>query len=763
MQQHHHQQGLWHVAATMFVVWAATTQKTTAQRIIQVSCTNDLQLVNNALFAGEKFITITLQAGIAFGEASSKQLLPLGFDHTTQKCHPFSGTFNGKNNALSGIEVKMPRDDENANTDKCSGDDVKGGVDLCGVCGAGLFCGIENAFVENVVLDSSCSFEGVFAGGLSGCVGGNVSVVNVKTMATTTATQAAGGLFALFHQTTTTTTTTTTRNDEEDVEQSAPVVQNVLVHANVSIKSTTQTQTTTQRRRRSTEESIACGVCDKVSSGCVNVVVFGGGSVGGGTQNHNLWAQTVGNQQQQQAHQNIFVVQQGEEQGEQEGVEGNASVVVFDENKQCFVVVDTQHLQSNNNNDGEETKQQVCVDKELNQVVQQQRWGAAWLSTLDLVFSFSVTFGQPASVSTSGSAGKTMLDVVKLSSLLFTTEVKNKILDGSFVLVAKEAGNGGLVDGGDVVGLDMVLVGELNVLLCHNVSVVDGCGGDVLFVVFVEHEQQLCSNDELAVLFDEPCDVVHVDNNNNNNNNECVLFVVNDGGNDESNNNEEEEEAKCEMNVMEHMVLVVQHKCPSSSLSQSSSSSSSSTVLSSVEQQPSTTPTSTTVSSLPSTTSTPTEQTSSTTQSEQSQTQTTTSSSSNNNKGGTHVWIDLDGTVVVVDEDETKANIGAILTNLIGKQVVVVEIKTDNNGKLTQVVVVVSGGDEAAQAIIEAINKNKNTSNSNECTVGVLCHATDAFLDPNSNTQPESPSAAPMLLCPHTLFVFVFLSLFVLL
>ena len=302
-------------------------------------------------------------------------------------------------------------------TDRAT-NDVEGDVDLCGVCGGGLFCGIENAFVENVVLDSSCSFEGVFAGGLSGCVGGNVSVMNVKTMATTTATQAAGGLFALFHQTTT--TTTTTRNDEEDVEQSAPVVQNVLVHANVSIKSTTQTQTTTQSQRRTTEESIACGVCDKVSSGCVNVVVFGGGSVGGGTQNHNLWAQTIGNQQQQQAHQNIFVVQQGEEQGEQEGVEGNASVVVFDENKQCFVVVDTQHLQSrNNNNEGEETKQQVCVDKELNQVVQQQRWGAAWLSTLDLVSSFSVTFGQPASVSTSGSPGKTMLDVVKDSSKIW--------------------------------------------------------------------------------------------------------------------------------------------------------------------------------------------------------------------------------------------------------------------------------------------------------------------------------------------------------
>ena len=67
------------------------------------------------------------------------------------------------------------------------------------------------------------------------------------------------------------------------------------------------------------------------------------------------------------------------------------------------------------------------------------------------------------------------------------------------------------------------------------------------------------------------------------------------------------------------------------------------------------------------------------------------------------MWIDLDGTVVVVDEDETKANIGAILTNLTGKQVVVVEIKTDNNGKLTQVVVVVSGGDEAAQALIDVV------------------------------------------------------------
>ena len=68
------------------------------------------------------------------------------------------------------------------------------------------------------------------------------------------------------------------------------------------------------------------------------------------------------------------------------------------------------------------------------------------------------------------------------------------------------------------------------------------------------------------------------------------------------------------------------------------------------------------------------------------------------------MWIDFDGTLDVVDIDQTMANISAALSDLVGQEVQVVEVKTDTNGKLTQVVVLVPGDEDTAEAVVAKVN-----------------------------------------------------------
>ena len=67
------------------------------------------------------------------------------------------------------------------------------------------------------------------------------------------------------------------------------------------------------------------------------------------------------------------------------------------------------------------------------------------------------------------------------------------------------------------------------------------------------------------------------------------------------------------------------------------------------------------------------------------------------------MWIDFDGTLAVVDKAQTMANLSVVLTELTGNKVVVVDIKTDTNGMLTQVVVAVAGGNDAAKHVVSAV------------------------------------------------------------
>ena len=597
------------------------TQTTVAVEPIFIDNVLQLQKVNNMLINKEKYLTVALTDSIDFGTEASKQYLPFGLDKTTQTCYPFSGTFIGNNFKLLSINLSM------------SGQENTGGNN-CPAGGAGLFCGLENAVIKNIVFDSSCTFSGTVAGALSGCVGGNVTVVDLKSEATVTATQTAGGLFGLFKPT--------------PQEQPAPSVNNVLLNGKTTC-----------------EANGGCFEIGEVVGNVTNVVC------GNGTQNQPLWATLTGNQQ------NVFVVQQS---GTQSQESGTGSPVLFDEQRQCFVEM----AQASDAGEGS-----VCVDVLLNEVVAQQRWKNAWAADLSFISQVSLSFGQPISVTFETTVGRSLQEAVKSTSALADGEEVQNILKGLYVLVANRTGNGGLVQGGEVVGLDMVLVGDIGLLLCHNVSVVSG---ENETVVVVEHGQSLGSLSTLASLFADSCVKVH------------------EGSADGA-------VVHGDMVVTQHMVLVVSHECVSSSSSSSSSSTSSpvSTSAWSSHSSSQALESSRTIS--------------------QSSTASSHPSSSPSSKAE-FVVIIFDGTV---EWNETvEVEIIEALKNLTGQVVVIID-RTLDNDRLVQVVVQVPGGVD--QDKLETI-KNQGSS-SGDCTAGVLCHATDAFIDHSYS----KPSVAVVLPC----------------
>lgn len=88
--------------------------------------------------------------------------LPLGtFSDGT--CVSFGGVFQGNGHIIKGLRMN--------NTNKS------------GYNGVGLFCMLENATVENIVIDSSCSFSGGYVGALSVSYAGSLIVKNATNKA----------------------------------------------------------------------------------------------------------------------------------------------------------------------------------------------------------------------------------------------------------------------------------------------------------------------------------------------------------------------------------------------------------------------------------------------------------------------------------------------------------------------------------------------------------------------------------------------------
>ncbi len=104
--------------------------------------------------------------------SSSTLTFPLGvFSNGT--CVAFSGRFQGNGHSIKGLKMN--------NTNNA------------GYKHAGLFHRLNNATVENLVIDSSCSFTGYYVGALSVSVGGSLTVISTKNKAAVSGTWDVGG------------------------------------------------------------------------------------------------------------------------------------------------------------------------------------------------------------------------------------------------------------------------------------------------------------------------------------------------------------------------------------------------------------------------------------------------------------------------------------------------------------------------------------------------------------------------------------------
>ena len=107
--------------------------------------------------------------------------LPMGTDRANYKCIPFSGTLDGQGHTLKGINK----------TDADSGWKM----------GAALFCRLQDAVVQNLVLDESCSFNGSQAASLSLTIAGSVTVRGFTTRARVGGSALGGGLVSTVQDT----------------------------------------------------------------------------------------------------------------------------------------------------------------------------------------------------------------------------------------------------------------------------------------------------------------------------------------------------------------------------------------------------------------------------------------------------------------------------------------------------------------------------------------------------------------------------------
>lgn len=98
---------------------------------------------------------------------------PLGFND--QSYIAFKGTFDGNNHT---IKCKSENTQESPVSQN-----------------AGLFYGLGGALIQNLIIDHSCNFSGIWSGALSPFVNGSVNVVNVHNYATVIGQQATGGFF----------------------------------------------------------------------------------------------------------------------------------------------------------------------------------------------------------------------------------------------------------------------------------------------------------------------------------------------------------------------------------------------------------------------------------------------------------------------------------------------------------------------------------------------------------------------------------------
>lgn len=95
---------------------------------------------------------------------------PLGASESGNKCFEYSGVLHGNGHTIKNIEM--------TNTSYPH---------------SGLFCAMKDATVENLIIDSSCSFTGLNVGVLTVSVIGSLHVKNVTTRAAVSGFERVGG------------------------------------------------------------------------------------------------------------------------------------------------------------------------------------------------------------------------------------------------------------------------------------------------------------------------------------------------------------------------------------------------------------------------------------------------------------------------------------------------------------------------------------------------------------------------------------------
>ena len=134
---------------------------------------NAQQLVG--LFQGGKGgvleLDIELVQDIDFSGFNSP--LPLGAS-SDGNCISYSGVFEGNNHSIRNLKMDNTNELEFNHS--------------------GLFCKIKDATVQNLIIDSSCSFTGNWSGGLSVTATGSLNIINVTNNAIMNGQQYVGGL-----------------------------------------------------------------------------------------------------------------------------------------------------------------------------------------------------------------------------------------------------------------------------------------------------------------------------------------------------------------------------------------------------------------------------------------------------------------------------------------------------------------------------------------------------------------------------------------
>ena len=123
---------------------------------------DEIQLISDIHFYG---INLTLPLG-AFSDGT---------------CVPYSGVFRGNGHSIKGLKMNATNN--------------------AGYNNAGLFCNLENATVENLIIDSSCSFTGYSAGALSVTATGSLTVTSTTNKASVSGIQSVGGLIGFLQST----------------------------------------------------------------------------------------------------------------------------------------------------------------------------------------------------------------------------------------------------------------------------------------------------------------------------------------------------------------------------------------------------------------------------------------------------------------------------------------------------------------------------------------------------------------------------------